>query len=133
LFACLHQHGAEKDARRKPLPKREPLSWAPPELTDPVTINISETNRTPRLDVTKDYIIKMPDKPLKVPGGLVLSGGRNVVLIGGAIEAPSIEVAPKSLERRAVYLKGQAGTITSRLVTWSNIFDGTRISRKSHG
>jgi hypothetical protein len=101
----------EKAPDEKPAPKPQPLSWAPPELTDPITINISETNRNPRLDVTKDYIIKMPDKPLKARGGLVLAGGRNVVLIGGAIEALSIEEAPKSLERRAVYLKGQAGTI----------------------
>ena len=80
-------------------------------MTDPISIKISEKNRAPRLDKTKDYIIQMPDTPLKVPGGLVISGGRNVVLIGGAIEAPSIEDAPKSLERRAFYLNGQTGTI----------------------
>lgn len=88
-----------------------PLSWAPPTLANPITIQISKDNRSPRLDVSKDYIIKMPATPLVAVGGLVLSGGRNVVLIGGAIEAPSLKDAPESLQRRAVYLKGQSGTV----------------------
>ena len=89
----------------------EPLAWAPPALTDPITIQISNANRDLRLDEKKDYILKMPATPLTAKGGLVISGGRNVVLIGGAIEAPPLAEAPGALERRAVYLKGQTGTI----------------------
>ncbi len=104
---------AQLDRRLKELRRTtaQRLSWAPPALTNPITIEISKANRSPRLDDTKDYIIKMPSTPLVAAGGLVLSGGRNVVLIGGAIEAPPMGEAPESLQRRAVYLKGQTGTI----------------------
>ena len=98
-------------ADEKPAAKREPLSWAPPALTDPITLTVSDTKHNFKLDVAKDYLIKMPATPLKARGGLTISGGRNVVLIGGAIEAPSAKDAPKATDRRAVYLKGQAGTV----------------------
>ena len=70
------------------------LTWAPPNLENPQTIDIAQiireraTWKSPahlKLDLDKDYIIKMPDEPLTVSGGLGISGGRNVVLIGGEI------------------------------------------------
>ncbi len=98
-------------AQEKPTPEPAPLSWAPPALKNPTTIAISEANHSLKLNAAKDYILKMPTTPLKVSGGLSISGGRNVVLIGGEIEAPSAKDAPDALQRRAVYLKGQTGTI----------------------
>ncbi len=87
------------------------LAWAPPELSEPITVVVDETKADLRLKPGRDYLIKMPSAPLRVNGGLVIVGGRNVVLIGGAIEAPSATDAPEGKERRALYLKGQTGTI----------------------
>ncbi len=91
---------------------RSKLAWAPPQLKNPVIINISNTNRSPKLDKTKDYIIKMPDTPLTAPGGLVISGGHHVVLIGGEIRFDHMPEDPKkSLEARGIYINGATGTV----------------------
>jgi hypothetical protein len=77
---------------------RPKLSWAPPTLTEPVTIEVSDSKANLKLDQTKDYIIKMPAKPLQ--GGLGIWGGRNVVLIGGEIHIPTKEEVPPSKAAR---------------------------------
>jgi hypothetical protein len=86
------------------------LTWAPPPLTAPTTILVTDSNHNLKLDSSKDYRIKMPATPLAVKGGLTISGGRNVVLIGGAIEAVD-SPAEQRLAHRGLYLKGQTGTV----------------------
>ena len=93
-------------------PVATPLSWAPPELTSPITVYPSHTRRDLRLDSTKDYIIAMPDYPVSGIGGMRINGGRNVVLIGGQIDIPASALAGTgSHDRRGLYLNGQTGTI----------------------
>src|SRR5687768_18269591 len=82
------------------------LTWAPPVLTEPVTIEITEKKTNFKLDQTKDYILKMPARPLL--GGLNIWGGRNVVLIGGEIHIPDKEEARDFKgSTRALYIQQQ--------------------------
>jgi hypothetical protein len=94
-----------------PSPQRGPLSWAPPRLSHPKDVWISPANAKLRLDPRRDYVLHLPRAPLRVPGGLVVTGGRNVVLIAGEIRIGRQGVAPEGDNRRALYLKQQTGTI----------------------
>ncbi|HEY1119906.1 MAG TPA: hypothetical protein VGE43_19480 [Acidimicrobiales bacterium] len=61
------------------------LSWAPPALTNPTTIDVTSC-RTVTLDPAKDYVLRLPtDKAITGANGLKITGGRRVVLIGGHI------------------------------------------------
>jgi hypothetical protein len=66
------------------------LTWAPPKLTDPITINVTlPDNNDITLRPDRDYVIQMPAQPLTSngsDGALWINGGRNVVLIGGEIK-----------------------------------------------
>ena len=93
-----------------------PLSWAPPKLEKPETIQLGERrNYGLKLKKDKDYVVKLPaDKPFV--GELNVYGGRNVVIIGGEIRIPGDGEDPDYPEgnkksKRAVYLHGQKGTI----------------------
>jgi hypothetical protein len=62
------------------------LTWAPPPLTNPITVNVPSTAPvTLNLDSTKDYVLKLGH--VSGPGGLVVNGGHNVVIIGGQVTA----------------------------------------------
>ena len=102
LFTCLSAPADAALSRR----------WPAPPLTDPVTVYATDANRWLKLDVTKDYIVKLPaDRPLTASGGLIIDGGRNVVVIGGEISIPYQGPVPAANARRGLYLKGQTGTI----------------------
>jgi hypothetical protein len=77
------------------------LAWAPPQLTDPETVQLTADDSSVKLDDAKDYTVVLPDEPLKNTGGVVITGGRNVVLIGGRIEAT----------KRGLFLNHQTGTV----------------------
>ncbi|WNB85432.1 hypothetical protein [Cellulomonas sp. ATA003] len=85
------------------------LTWAPPELDDPETIEVTEDEHGLKLEDDSDYVIEMPDEPLDVVGGLTIHGGRNVVLIGGEIRIS--EEGEGSHAQRALFLKDQTGTV----------------------
>jgi hypothetical protein len=87
------------------------LTWAPPALTNPITITVSASNRSVHLDGNKDYVIKMPATALTGAGGLTIVGGRNVVLIGGEIDIPWQGATPPVNSRRGLYLQNQTGTV----------------------
>lgn len=61
------------------------LTWAPPELDNPTTYNLSSTNRRALIPYNQDAIINLGDTDVSVSGGIEIVGGRNVVLIGGRI------------------------------------------------
>lgn len=70
--------------------RRPRLTWKPPRLECPELIEVGTTadSQPPELDVTRDYIIKLP--PTVRTGQLVVFGGRNVVIIGGHIRLPPV-------------------------------------------
>lgn len=81
------------------------LKYNQPALTNPVSISLTPTQAVPTLDVTKDYIIRMPNAVYTrnvSNRSLVLNGGRNVVLVGGEVNSPA---------QRAVYIVGNKGTV----------------------
>ena len=61
---------------------QNPLTWAPPALSNPVTITVTNANRRLFLDNARDYRLNIVE-PLKRE--LWIEGGRNVVVIGGHI------------------------------------------------
>jgi hypothetical protein len=87
------------------------LSFGPPDLTDPVTVTVDDGNAGLRLESGRDYIIEMPPEPLDVPGGLRISGGDDVVLIGGEIRFSRWYEGDPGKANRGLYLNGQTGTV----------------------
>ena len=95
--------GCATNAQNNPAPEPRKLTWAPPELKNPKTIQVTETHRSLKLDQTKDFIVELPkDKPLH--GELAIWGGRNVVVIGG-------EICLTNGGWRAVYLQQNTGVM----------------------
>jgi hypothetical protein len=86
------------------------LAWAPPRLVDPITVRVGAPG-TLKLDPSRDYVIRMPRHPVTGPGGLVISGGHDVVLVGGTIEIPQLGPDASIEARRGLYLADQTGTI----------------------
>jgi len=94
-----------------PVPLAERLTWAPPRLVNPITVVIGADNHDLHLEAGRDYLLVLPPHPVALTGELVVNGGRNVVLIGGEIVAPTPAEAPNSRDRRGLLLKGQTGTV----------------------
>lgn len=79
------------------------LTWPPPTLTDPAVIQLTDNDLSLKLDDNKDYLLKI-NGTLNVGDDILsISGGRNVVLIGGRVNAPGSD--------RSIYLKNQTGTV----------------------
>lgn len=87
------------------------LAWAPPPLTDPLTETVAPGHRSLKLDPNRDYTVVLPRTPVDLGGGVTITGGRNVVIIGGIIQIRSGGKALSEHDRRGLYLKGQTGTI----------------------
>lgn len=90
-----------EETQDSPVAEGSRLTWAPPELESPTTVNVTSEDNSLRLDDDRDYNIVLPEGGLQADGGLVIKGGNDVVLIGGRIEA----------EERALYLIDQTGTL----------------------
>ncbi len=112
-----------------------PLTLKPPALESPTTVYPTNTYRDLRLDPTKDYVVKMPPYPLQASYGLQISGGRNVVLVGGHIRIPWQGDRPTGHMRRALYLKDQRGTIhvEGLLLDGPDISEGINLDQRSGG
>lgn len=66
----------------------EKLTWEPPEGWESYTnVNASNANRNITLNANTDYKITITE-PITATGGLVITGGRNVVMMGGEINVP---------------------------------------------
>jgi hypothetical protein len=89
----------------------EKLSWAPPNLVTPKTLLVLPGKRSLKLSGSQDYRIILPKEPVDLGGGVAITGGRNVVVIGGMISIPSRVDVPADRDRRGLYLKGQTGTV----------------------
>jgi hypothetical protein len=63
------------------------LKFSPPALVNPVTMAFPEGAASVVLDTTKDYVLTLPSgRALKNTHGLTITGGRNVVVIGGTVD-----------------------------------------------
>ena len=121
--------------------KPRQLSWAPPKLDNPETIELApDRGRGLKLKQDKDYLIKLPkDKPFI--GELNIWGGRNVVIIGGEIHIPDGEEDPRYGEgkdkksKRAVYLQGSKGTVHLEgiHITGKGLCEGFNIAEREPG
>lgn len=102
-----------------PVQAADPLTWAPPVLTNPITIEVKNDGsiggHAVSMDATKDYIIKLPKNEALI-GGLHLNGGRNIVIIGGEIyipqqPTPAGAAYPSITNRRMMKTQFSTGTI----------------------
>ncbi|MDQ3815003.1 MAG: DUF4955 domain-containing protein [Armatimonadota bacterium] len=117
-----------------PRPPAEPLTWAPPALSDATTIEVRDSQPSLKLDRAKDYIVKLPAKPRQ--GGLTITGGHNVVVIGGEIHVPSKEQDPAFKgATRALYLNQQTGTIhvEGLLISGDGLTEGVNLDQRNGG
>ena len=105
------------------------LSWAPPELADPVSVHIEADfwQRVYELDPDQDYRIELPDEPVR--RGLIFVGGRNLVLIGGEIAIPWQGANASITSRTALKIKGATGTVhlEGLLLRGQDISEGIQI------
>ena len=79
-----------------------PLTWAPPALTNPITIDVANANRRLFLDDSRDYRLNIVE-PLERE--LWIEGGRNVVVIGGDITIEQIGDAAAYQDNTAVKVR----------------------------
>lgn len=97
-------------------PSGEALTWAPPALSQPVALTIDSSVIQARgshkfyLDNTRDYHITLGDVSTTL-GGVVIAGGRNVVVMGGHITVPWAGTSPTIEARRALFFYRQVGTV----------------------
>jgi len=79
------------------------LRFAPPTLSSPTTVAFPEGSASLSLDPARDYIVTLPrGRALVNTNGLTISGGRNVVVIGGAVDVRD----GSGGVRRGMYAKG---------------------------
>lgn len=108
----------------------EVLSWAPPILDDPVTLTIRQSSSLVilNLDDRTDYIIDMPDEPLRA--GIKVNGGRNIVLIGGEIAIPWQGENATITQRTGLKIHGVKGTmhVEGLLIHGDDVSEGIQIS-----
>jgi hypothetical protein len=93
------------------LPDVTRLRWAPPPLTNPIQVFVSNATRQLNLDPARDYVVTFPRSAVTGTGGVIIAGGHNVVVIGGHISIPWQGPAPPADSRRGLYLKDQTGTV----------------------
>ncbi len=131
------------------------LTWAPPALTAPETIKVTNTKHFLNLKDGKDYVVLLPgavgndlqSTPLEADGGLTVQGGRHVVMIGGGIQhkvdypkltgdKPDGGTTPTYAQRlRSAYFKDWSGTLHVEGVEFSGdlIFEGINVSSTRPG
>jgi hypothetical protein len=80
-------------------------AWPPPALIDPKTVVLKDGQTSVKLTPGVDYRLVLPCGGLKTKNGLVVRGGRNVVMHSGTIEVTKPEGG------RALLLTDQTGTV----------------------
>jgi hypothetical protein len=86
------------------------LTWAPPALSNPVTITVTNANRRLFLDNARDYRLNVVEH---LQRELWIDGGRNVVVIGGHITIDQVGSATAYQDNTAVKVRfgDPAGTV----------------------
>jgi hypothetical protein len=85
------------------------LTWKPPRLASPQTVVVRADSRSLKLDPAKDYRVVLPRTQVDLGGGLSITGGHNVVIMGGVVWI-SDRITDRAA-RRGLYFKGQTGTL----------------------
>lgn len=82
-----------------------------PTLHDPTHLRVEADPGSGllELDPDRDYVIEMPDRPVST--GLVIQGGRNVVLIGGEIAIPWQGQGASISSRTGLKIRDATGTV----------------------
>lgn len=101
------------------------LSWARPTLVSPRTVEVSDSRRSLRLEAGKDYVVEMPSRPVR--GGVTITGGDDVVLVGGEVSVPN-----GMGNRAALHLVGQTGTVhvEGLAITGPGLADGITLDQR---
>ena len=86
-----------------------PLTWAPPALTDPVTVTVTNANRRLYLDNARDYRLNVAEH---LHRELWIDGGRNVVVVGGHITIDQLGSESSYQDNTAIKLRGGAAGAT---------------------
>jgi hypothetical protein len=86
------------------------LKWAPPTLSNPLDVYITNANRRLSIPLDRDAIIHWPSYPINASDGgdVQILGGRNIVSIGG-------EIAPATA-RRGLLIKGSYSQTRPRTI-----------------
>src|SRR5215212_2707965 len=93
------------------------LTWAPPALTNPITVNVPANDTRYGNGVTKVMLASGQDARINLPlttkvGGLWIEGGRNVIVVGGHIQPnPDHSMISGSLGMRGIYVKNNTGVV----------------------
>ena len=88
------------------------LAWAPPRLLSPTVIHIKDGSGVVNLSTSKDYVLKLP--PRGRLGALWITGGHNVVLVGGQITISTTANQTdngKDNTDTGIYIDGATGTV----------------------
>jgi hypothetical protein len=86
------------------------LAWAPPALSNPISIDVTNANRQLRLDDSRDYRLRIVE-PLERE--LWIEGGRNVVVVGGHVTIDELGASNAYRDNTAVKIRfgNPAGTV----------------------
>ncbi len=99
------------------------LQWSPPSLSNPVTINVPETGGIGGLDPNRDYVLNLGHRKT----GLGVSGGRNIVVMGGRITCQ--DIVDSNLSRgRGIEIWDNKGVVHVEGVQFDNCGTGIAIS-----
>lgn len=110
LTAPASAHSSSTTTTTAPPKTGSQLTWKPPALTSPTTVVVDDATSMPLyLDASKDYTIKLGHRTRT--HGVVISGGRNIVMIGGRISIPYAGTNPSIESRRGLYLERNTGTV----------------------
>lgn len=88
-----------------PTPDPGDSRYAPPTLTNPVTITLTKTAQNPTLDNSKDYIIR-GSGVLDAVGGVTIAGGHNVVVYGLEIAPSQADTSGSCYDHTGLKIKG---------------------------
>lgn len=81
---------------------KPPLTWAPPTLSNAVTINVTNANRRLFLDNARDYRLNITEHLYRE---LWIEGGRNVVVVGGHITIDQLGAESSYQDNTAVKVR----------------------------
>jgi hypothetical protein len=85
------------------------LRWRKPRLRRPIVVAVTEASSRLQLDPARDYVVKLPARPLRAKGGLWLIGGHSVVVLGGEIDVPATGGGPD--QAYGLFAKNQTGVL----------------------